>query len=217
MPVVLALFASTGTQATMVTLSGNSVEYTFDDSQMGLFGTPEIAGNTLYFTPPPAFKATSNNGAGLVTTSETIGIKVSLKPGYSFSGLSLLISGDYLLNGPGTNTADVGGSLTLTDSTHTQTIVLDSTSPLNVSGLPTSNWEEIVTDLTGWVPDINLTLTSTLSASTSEFRGQAFVEQKYAGITVSTVPEPATLTMMLLGLGLLILGRQRGLVRIGRG
>lgn len=215
MPVVLALFASTSTQATMVTLSGNSVEYTFDDSLMGLFGAPQVAGDSLIFTPTD-FKATSVQANGAVSVTHSIDIKISLKPGFNFVSLDLLERGDYLLFGPGTNTADVSGMLSLTDSTHTLDIVLDSTNPLDIAGLPTQNWEVVVADLTGWVPALDLTLTNTLTASTDNANGIAFVEKKFAGITVSTVPEPATLTMMLLGLGLLMLGHQRGLLRISR-
>jgi len=215
LPVVLALFATTSSQAIQITLSGNSVEYTFDDSLMGLFGTPQVAGDSLIFTPTD-FKATSVQANGAVSVTHSIDIKISLKPGFNFVSLDLLERGDYLLFGPGTNTADVSGMLSLADSTHTLDIVLDSTDPLDIAGLPTQNWEVAVADLTGWVPALDLTLTNTLTASTDNANGIAFVEKKFAGITVSTVPEPATLTMMLLGLGLLMLGRQRGLLRISR-
>ncbi len=200
-----SLLFMTPAQATLITLSGTSVNYTFDDSLLGLFGPASVAGDTLFFTPTD-FKVTAAGGTGAVSVTQSIDIEVSLKPGYKFVGLSLLERGDYLLFGPGTNTADVGGMLTITDSTHTLDIVLDSTDPLDVVGLPTQNWQVAVADLAGWVPTLDLTLTNTLTASTDNARGIAFVEKKFAGITVATVPEPGTLAIMLLGLGLLALG-----------
>lgn len=203
---LLGAFLFTGTvvpaQAALITLSGNSVDYTFDDSLLGLFGPASVAGDTLFFTPTE-FKATSTAGVGLVSTTQSLDVQISLKPGFSFVSLSLLERGDYLLFGPGTNTADVSGMLSLTDSTHTLGIALGSADPLDIVGLPTHNWEIAVADLTGWVPALDLTLSNTLSASTDNARGIAFVEKKYVGITVSTVPEPGTWAIMLLGLGLL--------------
>ena len=211
---LLAMAPLIPAQAVPVTLSGNTVNYTFDDSLLGLFGTAKVAGDTLFFTPTQ-FKATSFNGQGLVSVTEDVDVQISLKPGFSFVSLGLVERGDYLLSGPGANTADVSGALSLTDNTHTLTLVLDSVSPLNIVGLPTHNWETAVANLTGWGSSLDLSLSSTLSASTSQARGNAFVENKFVGITVSTVPEPSTWAIMLCGFVLLrLVYRKPGLDKV---
>jgi hypothetical protein len=199
--------ASLGAQATVITLGGTTVNYTFDDSLLGLFGPASVSGDILYFTPT-TFKALSTNGAGNITTSQSLGIQVSAKPGYEFVGLGLLERGDYLLYGPGTNTVNVAGALDITDGTNTFSSALASSLPLDLPGLPTHNWEvSLAADLTGWGPNLDLDLTSSLSASSNTLRGIAFIEQKYAGLSATTaaVPEGNTLLMVLIGLGLLAL------------
>ena len=197
--------AITSAHATLITLSGTTVTYTFDDSLLGLFGPASVAGDNLYFTPT-AFKAQSTSGAGTVTTSQLFDVTVAAMPGFELNSLGVLERGDYLLYGPGTNTADVSGSLDLTTTANAIDASLSSSAPLTITGLPTNNWDEsLVLDVSGWGASLDLALTSDLSASSSQSGGIGFVEQKYAGIltTTNSVPEGNTLIMLLIGLGLI--------------
>jgi hypothetical protein len=191
--------------ATLITLSGATVAYTFDDSLLGLFGPASVAGDNLYFTPT-AFKALSTSGAGAVTISQSLDVTVAAMPGFELDSLGVLERGDYLLYGLGTNTADVSGSFDLTATSNTINASLSSSAPLTITGLPTNNWDEsLVLDVSGWGTSLDLALTSDLSASSSQSGGIGFVEQKYAGIlaTTNSVPEGNTLIMLLIGLGLI--------------
>ncbi|MDO9466303.1 MAG: FxDxF family PEP-CTERM protein [Thiobacillus sp.] len=194
--------------AASVTLSGATVDFTFDDAMLGLFGPANVSGNSLYFTPTN-FKAQSLNGAGFALTSETMNIKVSAHSDWLFSSIGLLEKGDYLLLGAG-SMADVTGQMRIFDVATplvdiTTSIV--STNPLNQTGLPTRNWNAMVsTDLSAWTTTqtINVTIENLLLASTGAMPSLAFVEKKFVGLSVVTapIPEAETYAMMLVGLGL---------------
>src|SRR3569832_2674100 len=91
--------------AASVTLSGDSVDFTFDDTLMGLFGHPVLSGDTLSFTPVD-FPASSTNGAGYTLAANTANIQMTAHNGYLFSSIDLAERGDYMLLGGG-STADV--------------------------------------------------------------------------------------------------------------
>ena len=194
--------------AASVTLSGTTVDFSFDDAMLGLFGPANVSGNTLYFTPID-FSVESLNGAGFALTSETMNIKVTAREDWRFSTIDLSEKGDYLLLGSG-STADVGGQMRVFDVAAplvdlTTSIV--SSSPLTLAGLPTHNWAaEASTDLSAWTSTqaINVTIQNLLLASTSGSPSLAFLEKKFVGLTVVTapVPEAETYAMMLAGLGL---------------
>lgn len=194
--------------AASVTLSGTTVDFTFDDAMLGLFGPANVSGNSLYFTPTN-FKAQSLNGAGFALTNETMNIKVSTHSDWLFSSIGLVERGDYLLLGSG-SMADVAGQMRIFDVATplvdvTASIV--SSSPLNLVGLPTHNWDaQVSTDLSAWntTQMINVTIENLLLASTGAMPSLAFVEKKFVGLTVVTapIPEAETYAMMLAGLGL---------------
>ena len=197
--------------AAPVTLAGDTVNFSFDDALLGLFGPASVSGDTLYFTPV-AFEAQSLNGAGFALANDTINIKVAAHDGWSFNRVDLIERGDYLLLGSG-STADVAGQLRvfdiaapLTDTTAS----IASLSPLNLSGVPTHNWDARASaNLSAWegTQAINVTVENLLLASTSATSSLAFVEKKFVGLTpvmmaAAPVPEAETYAMMLAGLGL---------------
>jgi hypothetical protein len=197
--------------AAPVTLVGNTIDFTFDDAMLGLFGQANVSGNTLYFTPI-GFQAKSLNGAGYALTNDTINVKVAAHPGWSFSNIDLTEKGDYLLLGSG-STADVAGQMRVFDLAHPLTDVTASilpTHPLNLMSAPTHNWiAGATTDLSAWgkTQAVNVTVENLLLASTSAMSSLAFVEKKFVGLTpvmtaISPVPEADTYAMMLAGLGL---------------
>lgn len=195
--------------AATVTLTGNNVDFTFDDAMMGLFGQPQIAGDTLFFTPTN-FEAQSLNGTGLGFTRDTVNIKVTAHSGWNFDSVNLLERGDYLLLGGG-STADVTGQIRVFDTAMPLTELTDSittTGPLNMAGVPTKNWNANASvDVSAWnnATMLNVTIENLLLASTSAPSSLSFVEKKFAGLTLVTtpVPEADAATMMLAGLGLI--------------
>jgi len=201
----------TGTAfAASVTLAGNTVDFSFDDALLGLFGPASVSGDTLYFTPTD-FTATSSNGAGFVLANDTANIRIAAHDGWSFGNLGLVERGDYLLLGSGA-TVDVGGQMRVFDIAAPLTDTTASIAPLvplNLTGLPTHDWTvQASIDLSAWdgVQAINVTLENLLLASTSANASLAFVEKKFVGLTpfmaAAPVPEAETYAMMLAGLGL---------------
>lgn len=194
--------------AAPVTLSGHSVDFSFDDALLGLFGPASVSGDTLFFTPVN-FKAQAFNGAGFALTASTMNIRVTARAPWQFAAMHLQERGDYLLLGNG-SFADVGGQMRIFD---TASPLVDLTAsilpaaPLTLAGLPTRNWQATAgIGLTG-MPNartLNVTVENLLIAA-STGPGLAFVEKKFVGLTptVTPVPEPEGWALMLAGLGLL--------------
>ena len=198
-----------GAFAASVTLSGATVDFSFDDSMLGLFGAARTAGDTLYFTPRN-FVAQSSNGAGYVLTNETINIEVTARQGYDFSSFGFTEKGDYLMLGSGPSVA-VTGQVRLFDVANPNvdiTSTLLPANPMTHIGVSTDNWiAQTSTNLSAWntANTINVTVENLLLASTSLPNSLAFVEKKYVGLSFVTtpVPEAETYAMMLAGLGLI--------------
>jgi len=196
--------------AASVTLTGSTVDFSFDDTLLGLFGQPTVTGNSIYFTPID-FTAESMNGAGFDLTKQTINITVSAHEGYDFSSLALTERGDYLRVGKRAKLA-VSGQIRIFD---TQTPLSELTSNILPDGrfrktndFISKNWSASATaDLADMssASMINVTLENILVArSPMNSDTLAFIEKKFAGLDVITtpVPEADTYAMMLAGLGL---------------
>lgn len=194
--------------AASVTLSGTTVDYTFDDALLGLFGPASVSGNTLYFTPVN-FSAQSLNGAGFALTNATVNIQVTAHTDWLFSSIDLTEKGSYMLLGAGSS-ADVGGQMRVFDVAHpladlTSSIL--SANALDQVGLATNNWTAGASaDLSAWnsAQTINVTIQNLLLASTGVSPSLALVEKNFVGLTtvMAPVPEASTYAMMLAGLGL---------------
>jgi len=209
---VLSCAMSGAAYAAPVTLTGTNIDFTFDNSLLGLFGQPTVTGNTLFFTPVD-FSATSVNGEGYVLTNDTLNVKISAHPGATFNSLNLTEKGDYMLLGNG-GTADVSGQLRVFDVASplvdlTSTIM--PTTPLNLTGVPTKNWvanASINLSTMSLAKTLNVTLENLLLTSTNAASSLAFAEKKFVGLSLTTggavtpVPEAETYSMMLAGLGL---------------
>lgn len=209
--------------AASVTLTGDTVDYTFDDALLGLFGTPTLVGDTLSFTPVE-FQAESLNGAGIDLTNNTVNVQVTAHSGYNFSSIDMTERGDYMLLGGGSS-ANVAGQVRVFDvanplSDVTTAITPDAPMDVMSSG-GTTNWSASnSTDISGWTDaqTVNVTWQNLLIGETNSGSSMAFVDKKYGGLTAGTiaaapVPEAETYAMMLAGLGLVgwQVSRRRGL------
>lgn len=210
---VLGQTLAGGAVAAPVTLSGTTVDFTFDDVLLGLFGMPTLSvGNTLVFTPV-GFDAQAFNGPKIDLTNQTMNIRVTAKQGYEIGHVGLLERGDYLLEGPASS-VDVTGQLRVFDLSNPALSFTDSITamaPLTTVGLPTHNWSATagiainpaMQDLT----HANVAVQNLLIARAFSVDSLAFIEKKELFLNVNTlavtpVPEAETSALMLAGLGL---------------
>ena len=212
--VLLGQALSGAANAASATLSGTNFDFTYDDTFMGLFGQPTVAGDTLFFTPVN-FDAKSLNGAGYAFNNDTINLKVMAHTGQTFNNVGVVEKGDYFLRGAG-STAEVGGQIRVFDMAKPLvdlTSNITTSSPLNVSSAFTKNWTANASvDVSSWntARTLNVTLENLLLTSTTGPASLAFMEKKFVGLTfgssstvaAAAVPEAETYAMMLAGLGL---------------
>lgn len=197
--------------AASVTLSGTTVDFSFDDTLLGLFGQANVAGDNLYFTPIN-FSAESMNGAGFDLTKQTVNVKVTAHDGWDFSSLALTERGDYLRVGQAAKVV-VSGQIRAFDTLNPLGEVTSSILPTGAfqqtDDFITQNWEAKAAANLGSMSAasmINVTLQNILVAQSPVGTDTlAFIEKKYAGLNVITtpVPEAETYAMMLAGLGLI--------------
>jgi hypothetical protein len=215
-------------QANAVTflLTGTNFDVQYDDATVGNFGTPSLSGNVVFFTPTN-FKAESMNGTGFATASGTVNFLVIPKNDYVLTEVVLQERGDYILRGS-SSFASVTGQ---TRAFSLQRPLVDIASPISTNSNLTfntglqQNWLAGSTLQLGALSlrpnqSINYTVENLLEAYTeSNDSGprRAFIEKKFVGFSVagysasvSPVPEPSTVLMMLSGLGLVgLVARKR--------
>ena len=219
--------------AVPVTLAGTNVSFTYDSALTGLFGTPVVTGDSFYFTPT-SFTAESYNGAGIDSTSATFNVSVVANDGYFISSTLLSETGDYykLSESTAVGAVAVGGQLIVRDLNAPLSSALSSITsamPLDVitsfAYFQTTNWSAtasvVLPEDWGPVAGVNVTLENILLASTVNPASAAFIEKKFAGITViasmaSPVPETNHYGMLLAGLGLVgfMVRRKKPLIKI---
>ena len=216
---VLGLTAAPAS-AVSVTLVGDTVSFTFDDALLGLFGTPTVVGDSLFFLPTD-FKATSSDD-GFMITSETMNIEVTANTGYEISGAAVVEGGDYFnINSDfaaGEGVA-AGGQFIVRDldnplDSSVSSIVADAplTDLTTLAGFSTTSWSADAGvgipaawgGSDGLVSGVNLTIENILAAASFEPSSISFIEKKFVSVAVVTtpVPEPETYAMLLASLGL---------------
>lgn len=191
-----------------VTLSGSTVNFTFDETNLGLFsGSYSVSGDTLSFSP----SAFENNGALPYVVSQTINITVTPKTGWLFSSLGFEESGLYSQNKtfPEDDVA-VTGQLRIFDPINAS-VKLTPSIP-NPAFLPTASNEP-------WNATISQSLATFVSASSLNVTVEniliayptAQISKDLVELTIGTtpVPEVETWAMMLAGLGLIGLQLRR--------
>lgn len=217
------LLASSTASAALITLNGSGVDFTYDDSQLGLYGSPTVSGNTIFFTPT-TFKAISTNGVGSVMESSNVNVVITTHQGVTLGNLGLQERGDYSLSGDD-STVELDGELRAFDINNPLTVedssFITSSSDLTINDGKLHNWVgtagiDLGTPLWANTTSINMTLENVLTATTDDFPSKAFIDKKFAGIGItvggsvppSSVPVPAA--AWLFGSGLL------GLIGVAR-
>jgi len=191
---------------------------------MGLFGSPTVTGNTIFFTPTD-FIAQSTNGDGTFLTSSTINVVITPNQGKALTSLALTERGDYSLDGEGSSVG-IGGQLrafSMNDPINVEdSSFITSASNLTINDNLYHNWTAGAgVDLTGaqWqkTSAVDMTLENVLEATTNgdSFPSKAFIQKKFTGvgITVGLVPPasvPVPAALWLFGSGLV------GLIGVAR-
>jgi len=221
---MLFAIVSPASHAALVTQCGTTLCFTWDDTQLSIFGTPSIVGDKIIFDPT-TFSANSLNGQGVVTTNATVNITVDVMQGYAFDSMSLSEAGDYFLWGDN-SAVSVGGQLRVRDDADTLLVTdsITASGPFDIFNTPFDltphNWDAAASvSLAGaeWngVTQVVMKIENILSAYTQNGDSgplQAFIEKKEVGVEVdivtTVVPIPAA--VWLFGSGLL------GLVGVAR-
>jgi hypothetical protein len=209
--------------------SGSTADYNFDngntDNQLFVPAgqSPTVTPTGLLFFPS-GFKAQSANGTASIV-SDTLRFQIHSKPGKQLKAFTVNEFGDYSIFGAGLNTGvKAFGSVFLTnldtgdvrfDTLHTNPPTLSST------GVPTGqgSWTgtegtPFVTIPNGWT-NVQVVLNNELHAN-SDAGTSSVIEKKVVtpGIDIEIiVPEPGTISLMLVAGGLLI-SRRRAAVAV---
>ncbi|MFA5985426.1 MAG: hypothetical protein WC782_15520 [Methylococcaceae bacterium] len=178
-------------QASLVTVNGNSVSFTYDDSLLDLFGAPIVTGDSLYFTPT-SFRATGIGFVDLV--SSTFNIKVSALGNNFVSSVGLTERGDYISYGASSQVA-LGGEVRVVDLSNPLTEVVGQITPTSAfvhqaSIFPTKDFEATAgVDFSSiGATSVNITLQNILVALTASFSDIAFIEKKGIILGISSLP-----------------------------
>ncbi len=207
-----AMLYAQASHAAIITLTGNTVDFIFDDSQPGIadYGVLQVVGDSIVATPNTILAQAADGGSASFSVPETT-VTVVVHSGYQFSSATVGLQGDYTVAGAGASVS-ISNTLTVSDTSNAATSV---TPVMTDSGFGsangTYNWTSVGTaDLSTamWsgVNSINLSLASILSATTSAQGESALIQEKFTGssvVSIQTVPLPAAVWLM--GSGLLAL------------
>jgi len=198
--------------ATLVTLNGSSVDFVIDDNQLGLYGMPTVAGDSLLFFPT-SFRAESTNGAGTHLTNGTVSFEVRSRNGAAIDlgAVSVYEFGDYSISPNSGNSVSASARL---DAVNLQAPVppasdkwdTQQTGTLTAAGV--NDWS-LVTNINFrqvWLSptdDVQLVVQNNLSATSLLNGTEAWIQKKVQGmvVQVQVVPLPAALPLLLAGVG----------------
>ncbi len=208
---VLALLTIGPAQAAIVTLSGTGFDVQYDDTLLGLFGTPTLSGNgqTIIFTPTQ-FSAFSLGAQGTVFKNDTVVFDLIPRGGNRVAQVTVLEAGDYKIvdrNATGIDpTVDVSGEIRLTnlfDGVSFAQSTLIKNAPLNVvcpnSSCAPTPWTAAATVFApvSWsdgtspssptigAPTVRFLLEDLLTAESFVIGDSAFIQKKQASSTIS--------------------------------
>jgi hypothetical protein len=211
----VAIFAGvSSSHAAQVTVSGLNFDITFDTGLLGLFGTPSVVGDEVFWFPSgsPGFTA-KTEPLGISVKNSTFALTVTAHPGYQLASFGLVEGGDYFYFGAGAGVS-ASGQLRVTPLTpvpgSTASSQITPTGPFvgnPLLDLNTTNWSATAGPIVV-VPGTtaaNVSIQNILGAwaNPALFPTYAFIEKKEAVLTVGVtlIPEPETYALMLAGLG----------------
>jgi hypothetical protein len=214
-----------GASAATVTIDGDKFDISFDDSLLGLFGTPSIIGDLVVWNPSgsPAFSAQATAADTTAFTNSTFTLTVTADPGWWITGAAAGQDGTYFSFGTSSQVG-VTGALTITAADPmgglgTWTGNIAATAPFVNGGFPPAftDWDAASPVLdTDDVGQAQVSIQSVLFAYAGPVAGPkgAFIEttQVVLGMNMVPVPEPATWASMATGgilLGLALRRRNR--------
>jgi len=113
---LIVIAFSGNSNADLITTNGNEVSFTYDDSLVGLLGTPTVSGDTLSFLPSN-FSASREGVTGTVYTNSSFKVTITSLYGSTISNIALTELGDYTKEGPTANVI-AKGTLTANDLTN---------------------------------------------------------------------------------------------------
>jgi hypothetical protein len=199
---IILLAFSTAQAETCWSNSSGSADY-FDwqngQSASGLFGDPMLSGDTFVFFPSN-FRADSLDGLD-GSVYDKLEFELIAHTGFSFKNFDFSEFGDYGIFDEGS--VNVLSSISIENLDTAQVLSSDFTS--NPS-MPASGgqdiWEaeaQLAINSADWT-HIKITFDNELLAS-SQPGSVSFIENKIfsSGITMQTIPEPATVTILCLG------------------
>jgi hypothetical protein len=192
---------------------GTGFSWTDGGSENGYFGTPTLVGGDTFIFTPSAFKA-EKTGTGIDSISDTLIVDLMANMGNIITGVKIYEYGDYGITNDGE--VDAYGSVIMhrldaVELDASDTLVTNPIFPFDSEGTSTGTqlWNGVmeITDL-DWTK-ATVTVNNHLVAIAYDDFSYAFIQKKgvQSQIAIEIIPEPATL--VLLGLGGLLLRKRR--------
>lgn len=197
---------------------GNPLDFTYSNGTdiNGFFGDPLISGNDFFFST--GFSVNAANGA-TSTASDAVSFDVLANPGLAFSSIMVTAFGSYAITTEGS--VDVNADLSMTENpgagslerSFTGALTTDVAFPVNTPGNGTWNGTAAVNvEFAFPTPhnDIHISLQNDVIAIAGP-QGSAAINIQFQDLMIGfvTIPEPASMVLLTLGGGMLLLRRRR--------